>query len=55
MTVFFLVLHKCCFMYATSELGFVLYGISAFVMWMRTLHFVLVQQELGQVQLQNLN
>ncbi len=39
-----------CFSFAvTSELGFVFYGLSAFVMWMRTLHFILVQQDLGQV------
>ena len=35
--------------FSSSEFSFILYGLSAFVMWLRTLHFILVQPELGQV------
>jgi hypothetical protein len=47
--VFGCVAIQCFSFSVSSELGFVFYGFSAFVMWMRTLHFILVQQDLGQV------
>ena len=33
----------------SDDLPMACYGMSVFIMWMRTLEFVLVQQKLGQV------
>jgi hypothetical protein len=40
---------KFCSSAALSEWSVLLYGLSAGLMWLRTLNFVLVQQDLGQV------
>ena len=35
--------------HTADKFSFVLYGVAVGSMWLRTLHFVLVQKELGQV------
>ena len=35
--------------HSADKFSFVLYGVAVGSMWLRTLHFVLVQKELGQV------
>ena len=49
MAAFCFFANECTRILGHNELSFVFYGLSAFVMWLRTLHFVLVQQSLGQV------
>ena len=53
--VFILLATEFARLWARADVTFVLYGLSAFVMWLRTLHFILVQRELGQVSRKSYN